>query len=179
VEVINSRMPLIFLAAVRRRFLPQGHRPSTIIYYPPNRQNFPRKAPRGPRRRSARRWDILSSSALYDRYTHEADTRASCTLAEGVISRTTAKDKSIIRSGSGKRNPQSFRVVSMVQTSAHFARDEGQSEDNETDAQDALETTSKPIDAPMQDLTKRDENGNVVFLLPNPGLMAQRRPPQR
>lgn len=63
-------------------------------------------------------------------YTADASLLASHTLAEEVMSRTVAKNASTIRSRSGGRNPQHFRVPSRVPTTAHFASDEGESVDN-------------------------------------------------
>jgi hypothetical protein len=62
---------------------------------------------------------------------HDADATplASCTLAEEIISRTTAKNSS----RSGVRKPLSIRATSPVPTITHFVSDEGESENNRPD----------------------------------------------
>jgi len=66
---------------------------------------------------------------------YRADTTqlASYILAEEIISRTTAKNNSTVRSRSALRNPRSFRATSPVPTPTHFVRDEGDFEANRPD----------------------------------------------
>ncbi len=81
---------------------------------------------------------------------HKADGSllANYTLAEEIISRTIAKNTSTVRSRSGCRNPQSFRVASTVPTPAHFAGDEGESGDNYPDPPEVPSGSGTRLNAP-------------------------------
>ena len=89
-------------------------------------------------------------------YNADARVLARYTLAEEIISRTIAKNSSTIRSRSGGRNPQYFRVASTVPTTAHFAGDEGESGDNNTD----------PPEVPAGSVTRLGAPSDVGVPLP-------------
>ena len=89
---------------------------------------FPVSCPRSPL--SHYGWLIVfPPSLIASLFKADASLLASYTLTEEIISRTTAKNASTIRS-SCRNPPQRFRVASTVPTTAHFASDEGESGDN-------------------------------------------------
>ena len=81
-------------------------------------------------------------------YKADESVLARYTLAEEIISRTIAKNTGTIRSRSGGRNPQSFRVASTVPTTAHFAGDEGESGDNYPDLPEVPSGSVSRLNAP-------------------------------